>query len=93
MPSFIKMHRLPEKAQIEGMRAMKERDVKEVTELLNKHLKDNYKVHIVFTPEEVNHWLLPREKVIYSYVVEGEKGEITDLLSYYELNSHILQHP
>jgi glycylpeptide N-tetradecanoyltransferase len=84
------MHRLPEKAQIEGMRAMKERDVKEVTELLNNHLKANYKVHINLSEEEVNHWLLPRAKVIYSYVVEGEKGEITDLLSYYELNSHIL---
>jgi hypothetical protein len=34
MPSFIKMHRLPETAQIEGMRQMKERDVKEVTKLL-----------------------------------------------------------
>jgi len=93
MPSFIKMHRLPDSPQIEGMRQMKERDVKEVTELLNNHLRESYKVHIVLDQEEVAHWLLPREKVIYSYVVEGDKGEITDLLSYYELNSHILQHP
>lgn len=92
MPSFIKMHRLPEKAQLEGMRQMKERDVKEVTELLNNHLRESYKVHIVLNQEEVAHWLLPRSNVIYSYVVEGDKGEITDLLSYYELNSHILQH-
>ena len=74
------------------MRQMKERDVKEVTELLNAHLVANYKVHVVLSQEEVAHWLLPRKQVIYSYVVEGEKGEITDLLSYYELNSHILQH-
>ena len=47
MSAFIKMHRLPEKAQIEGMRAMKERDIKEVTLLLNQHLHEKYKVHIV----------------------------------------------
>jgi glycylpeptide N-tetradecanoyltransferase len=69
MPSFIKMHRLPEKAQIEGMRPMKERDVKEVAVLLNEHLKANYKVHVNFTEEEVAHWLLPREHVMFSYVV------------------------
>lgn len=72
---------------------MIQRDVKEVTDLLNNHLKQNYKVHIEFNEEEVAHWLLPREHVIYSYVVQGEKGEITDLLSFYELNSHILSHP
>jgi hypothetical protein len=38
MSAFVKMHRLPETAQIEGMRPMKERDVKEVTELLKNHL-------------------------------------------------------
>ncbi len=40
--------------------------------------------------EEVAHWLLPRKSVLYSYVVQGEHGQITDLLSYYELNSHVL---
>lgn len=48
---------------------MKERDVKEVTELLKNHLVSQYKVHIEFNEEEVAHWLLPRDHVIYSYVV------------------------
>lgn len=71
MPAFIKIHRLPEVPQIEGMRPMQQRDVKEVTALLGKHLRANYKVHIMFDEEEVAHWLLPKAKVIYSYVVEG----------------------
>ena len=50
----------------------------------------HYKVHIVLNSEEVAHWLLPRKNVLYSYVVQGEHGQITDLLSYYELNSHVL---
>ena len=50
-------------------------------------------MHIKFNEKEVEHWLMPRNKVFYSYVVENFKGEITDLLSYYELNSHVLNNP
>ena len=57
-----------------GMRPMQERDVPEVTAILNEHLKQNYKVHIVLDAEEVAHWLVPRSHVIYSYVVQGEQG-------------------
>ena len=66
-------------------------DLSAVTKLLNDHLEQNYKIHITFTEEEAWHWLAPREGVFYCYVVE-ENGEITDLLSYYELNSHVLNH-
>ena len=75
------------------MRAMQAWDVPEVTTLLNNHLAENYKFHVVLNSEEVAHWLLPRKNVIYSYVVQGDHGQITDLLSYYELNSHVLNHP
>ncbi len=68
------MHRLPEENQITGMRPMQAWDVPEVTTLLNNHLAQNYKVHIVLNSEEVAHWLLPRPHVIYSYVVQGEHG-------------------
>lgn len=61
--------------------------------MLNDHLIQNYKVHILFNEEEAWHWLAPRDKVFYSYVVEDENGQITDLLSYYELNSHVLKNP
>lgn len=60
---------------------------------MNDHLFTNYKVHISFSEEDVAHWILPRKSVFYSYVVEDESGKITDLLSYYELNSHVLHHP
>jgi glycylpeptide N-tetradecanoyltransferase len=56
------------------MRPMQAWDVPEVTTLLNNHLAQNYKVHIVLNSEEVAHWLLPRPHVIYSYVVQGEHG-------------------
>lgn len=69
------------------------KDIPAVCKLLNDHLYNTYKVHITFTEEETAHWLLTRPNVIYSYVVESPEGTITDLLSYYELNSHVLNHP
>ena len=39
----------------------------------------------------MDHWLLPREKVINSYVVENpDSKKITDFLSFYHLPSSIL---
>jgi len=65
-------------------------DISQVAKLLNDHLHSCYKVHMEFTAEEVAHWVTPRDGVVYSYVVENESGKITDLLSFYELNSSIL---
>ena len=37
--------------------------------------------------------MLPRENVLYSYVVEDEDKQITDFISFYSLPSSILEHP
>ena len=67
-------------------------DVKRVSHALNKHLHDSYKVHIKFTEDEVAHFFLPKDGVIESYLVEGDDGQITDFVSFYALNSSILDH-
>ncbi len=53
-----------------------------------------------FTEEEVKHYFLPRDKIIYTYVVdrpeivEGKKkSHITDLISFYSLPSHVMNNP
>ena len=41
--------------------------------------------------EEFAHWFLPRDNVVNTYVVSDQNGKITDMLSYYYLNSTIMK--
>ena len=52
-----------------------------------------FPLHLEFSPEEVAHFILPRENVIDAYVV-GDKAtkEITDFISFYTLPSSVLKH-
>jgi glycylpeptide N-tetradecanoyltransferase len=44
-----------------------------------------------FTVEEVEHYFLPKDKIIYSYVVEAkDSGELTDFVSFYSLPSTVV---
>ena len=71
---------------------MTKNDVKAVHELLSNYLV-KFDIHLKFTAEEVQHFMVPREGVIDSYVVEDpETKKITDFLSFYSLPSQILKH-
>jgi glycylpeptide N-tetradecanoyltransferase len=89
MARTIKLYKLPESPKLPGMRQMEKKDVPLVTELLTAYLK-KFPLHPEFTQDEVAHWMLPREGVMYSYVRENEKGEVHDVCSFYQLPSTIL---
>ena len=55
---------------------MTESDVPKVTYAINKHLSENYAVHINLTESDVHHFLCPRVDVVYSWLVEDEQGEV-----------------
>jgi glycylpeptide N-tetradecanoyltransferase len=78
---------VPEKTTL-PLRPMTQADVPEVHRLLNKYLEP-YLFAPHFSEEEIAHWLLPREGVINSFVVE-DKGVVTDLISFYTLPSSVL---
>ena len=63
-----------------------------VQSLLTNYLENKFELHVNFTPEEVAHWLLPREGVINTYVIEDEndRTRVTDMVSFYHLPSTIL---
>lgn len=63
-----------------------------MTKMLNEYLS-KFKLYMQFSESEVTHFLIPRTKVIYSYVVRNkETNEITDFFSFYNLPSSVLKH-
>jgi glycylpeptide N-tetradecanoyltransferase len=72
-------------------RPMEKKDVEGVYKILNEYLK-KFTIRAYFSKDEVAHWLLPRDKVVYSYVVEKNDGEVTDFISFYSLPSSVLNH-
>ena len=91
---FNKMHRLPAATCTEGLRPMTDADVPRVCVALNQHLSENYAVHIEFTEDEVRHFLVPQQNVVHSWLVENEStGVVTDFISFYTLNSSVLNDP
>lgn len=89
MARTIKLYKLPEQPQLSGMRQMTEKDLQQVTDLISGYLK-KFPLHPEFDKDEVGHWMLPRDGVIYSYVRENAKGDVTDVCSFYCLPSSIL---
>jgi len=85
----IKLYKVPDKPQLSGMREMEPRDVPRVAELVIGYLK-KFPLHPEFNAEEVGHWMLPRDGVIYSFVRDKGNGEVTDVCSFYSLPSTIL---
>ncbi|XP_065098904.1 glycylpeptide N-tetradecanoyltransferase 1b [Paramisgurnus dabryanus] len=88
----IRLNRLPQTTKTPGLRPMIEQDVPVVHDLLRKHLTA-FHLSPVLSQEEVQHWFLPRDSVIDTYVVESIDGVITDMVSFYTQLSSVLNHP
>ncbi|PSC70746.1 Glycylpeptide N-tetradecanoyltransferase 1 [Micractinium conductrix] len=89
MARTLKLYKLPDVPQTPGLRQMEAKDVPQVTQLLNSYLA-GYSIAPHMSEEEVAHWLAFQTDVIYSYVVEGPGGKLTDLLSFYTLPSSVI---
>lgn len=91
MARFQKLYKLPTETTISGLRSLEEKDCESACKLLKTHL-DQFKLVIEFSVDDFKHWFLPRKGVIASYVISNDDGEVTDLISYYHLNSTIVNH-
>ena len=85
------IYKLPKELTFTGLRKMEKQDVKAVYLLLNNYLS-KFEIKAYYSEEEVEHWFVPRDKVVYSYVIEDNNEEITDFISFYLLPSSILKH-
>jgi glycylpeptide N-tetradecanoyltransferase len=68
MARYVKILKLPNEPTLKGFREMEKGDVKAVHALLAKYLK-RFDVHLEFNVDEIEHFLLPREGVIDTYVI------------------------
>ncbi|TYI48235.1 hypothetical protein E1A91_D13G232800v1 [Gossypium mustelinum] len=90
MSRTIKLYKLPDSPVTPGFRKMELRDVLAATRLLRNYLSQ-FVVSPDFDENDVQHWLLPTEDVVDSYLVESpETHDITDFCSFYALPSSIL---
>ncbi|XP_050219292.1 glycylpeptide N-tetradecanoyltransferase 1 [Mercurialis annua] len=90
MSRTIKLYKLPDSPATPGFRKMELRDVPSVTRLLRNYLSQ-FVVAPDLDEDDVEHWLLPTEDVVDSFLVESpETHEITDFCSFYTLPSSIL---
>lgn len=92
---------LPTETKTEGMRLMRQEDVKEVLDLYNSQRIFN--LHPAYTEQEFEHVFLatPDHNFVQTYVVETEmideengnkKKIITDFASFYTMDSDVLYH-
>jgi glycylpeptide N-tetradecanoyltransferase len=89
----IRLYRLPEQTKNSGIRPMERSDVPSACRLWTAHCKQ-FDMSVEYSEAEFAHWLLPRERVIYTYVIsDPATKEVTDLLSFYSLPSSVIRHP
>ncbi|KAI8929503.1 acyl-CoA N-acyltransferase [Entophlyctis helioformis] len=94
MKQMILRYKLPEEPSLPGIRPMVEADVPRVTKLLKQYLGRSG-LFPILSQEEVSHWLLPKENVVFSYVVcdPPNSQKVTDFVSFYSLPSSVIGNP
>eukprot|EP00826_Nyctotherus_ovalis_P060115 TRINITY_DN840_c0_g1_i5.p1 TRINITY_DN840_c0_g1~~TRINITY_DN840_c0_g1_i5.p1 ORF type:complete len:159 (-),score=40.68 TRINITY_DN840_c0_g1_i5:436-858(-) len=78
----IELTKVPESANIPGMREMTKEDVPQVRALLSEYLK-KFTLYPIFTEEGIAHWLLPRKDIVQTFVVVDAENKATDFVSYH----------
>jgi len=93
MARYVKMHKMvgeDETGLIGTVVPMEQKHTKQAFKLLQDYLKE-FDIYPEFSKKEFQHFCLPRENVLYSYVIVDEKGEVTDFFSFYHLPSSVLK--
>lgn len=94
----ITKNHLPSITSTPGLRAMEVKDIDAVYDLLERYSL-RFELNQAFTREEIEHWLVykeqpGKEQVVWSYVVEDpETHKITDFVSFYNLDSTVIDNP
>ncbi|PKA62380.1 Glycylpeptide N-tetradecanoyltransferase 1 [Apostasia shenzhenica] len=94
MSRAMKMSRVLERPATVGFRKMQAGDVPSVAEILNGYLRDGFPVSPEVDEAFVEHFLVPKEGRVESFVVAApETGEITDFCSFLVQRKAAHNHP
>lgn len=88
MKQFEKRYQLPEQSgiQIEGqVRKMEKKDITAVLKLY-KEQQEKYKMYYKFSQDDVVHFMMPKDNVVWTYVIEDESKKVTDFFSMHRLS-------
>lgn len=88
---MIAKYTLP-KNPVSAIKIMEEKHLDQTYELFNKY-QSRFELIPNFTKDEFKHWVLTKEGVVYSYVIENDEGRVTDFVSFYSLPFTILNNP
>lgn len=86
---MVAKYALNNETKTTGLRPIKSEDIDQVYKLFNEYQK-RFEIIQEFDLEEFKHWILSKESVVYSYVVEGDDGRITDFFSFFLLPFSVL---
>lgn len=102
---MVSRYALPKETTLASIRPMTPADVPQVHKLLTSYLK-RFELAPILSEEEVSHWFLgsrqtslfevtDETKPVFTYVVpsESDPTELTDMFSFYRLNSTVLNNP
>jgi len=92
MQRTIKLYRLPDTTETPNLRPLEEADISSGHKLLAQYLSKFY-LAPVFDEDEFRHWFTPKDGVVTTYVRSNDKGEVTDMFSFYQLPSTVVDHP
>lgn len=94
----VTKNHLPSETATPGLRPMESKDIDAVYDLLERYMR-RFDMNQAFTREEIDHWLVHKkqpgkEQVVWSYVAEDpETHKITDFVSFYNLESTVIDNP
>lgn len=94
----VTKNHLPSETATPGLRPMESKDIDAVYDLLERYMQ-RFDMNQAFTREEIDHWLVHKNQpgkgqVVWSYVAEDpETHKITDFVSFYNLESTVIDNP
>eukprot|EP01156_Anaeramoeba_ignava_P019472 Anaeramoba_ignava/a96272_119.p1 GENE.a96272_119~~a96272_119.p1 ORF type:complete len:400 (+),score=103.73 a96272_119:170-1369(+) len=88
-----RLNKIPEKLACSNLKKIEKANIPSACKLLNDYLAKKT-ISVQFDEAEFEWLFVSRDNVVYTYVIENEKNhQVTDLLSFYILDSTVINHP